>query len=75
MDELYSEIVALNLTEKDYEELEIPDPYEFGVLVPAFIAPHAETGEDETWNWRNEDKERKWLELILRKAQKELGKK
>ena len=65
--DLWEKFAALELTEEDIERLDIPDPYDFEVLVPAFIAPD-ENGEDVTWYWRNEKKEKEWLELILEKA-------
>ena len=68
MMELIEKVAALNLQEEDFEKLGIPDPYEFEALIPSFIAPNAKTGEDEIWYWCNEEKEREWLELILKKA-------
>ena len=64
---LIEQVEALELTEEDLENMGIPTPFDFGVLSPVFIAPN-EKGEDETWHFINEDKQREWLELILKKA-------
>ena len=59
---LIEQVTALNLTDEDFDRLEIPTLLDYGVLV------HVLTDPDEKWYFIDEERQKEWLELILKKA-------